>query len=226
MTARENFVSRWARLKRTSGLRRMPEEPADPPTLSTPEEADGAESQPREDADTADALTDPAGLPSIEAITINTDIRGFLRSGVRAELSRAALRRAWVSDPAIRDFIGIAENQWDFNDPNAIPGFGPSQEQDSAPALLAQALGRRDNIAEMIPEMPLAVEPTLPSATHPESNEPGQSAQPTSDVSPPIDIRGSQENSIGERADAGNNAAAEGHEAGRNRRSHGSALPR
>jgi hypothetical protein len=226
MTARENFVSRWARLKRTSGLRRITEEPEDSPALSTPEAADGAESQPRDDADTADALTDPTGLPSIEAITINTDIRGFLRSGVRAELSRAALRRAWVSDPAIRDFIGIAENQWDFNDPSAIPGFGPSQEQDSAPALLAQALGRRDNIAEMIPDMPLAVEPTLPSAPRPESNEPGQSARPTSDVSPPIDIRGSQENSIGEGADAGNNAAADGHESGRNRRSHGSALPR
>jgi len=227
MTARENFVSRWARLKRTSGLRRMTEEPADSPTpSSTPEEADGAESLPRGDADTADVLTDPAGLPSIEAITVNTDIRGFLRSGVRAELSRAALRRAWVSDPAIRDFIGIAENQWDFNDPNAIPGFGPSQEQDSAPALLAQALGRHDNIAEMIPEMPLAAEPTLPPVTHAESNELGQSAQPTFDVSPPINIRGSQENSIGEGADAGNNTAAEGHESGRNRRSHGSALPR
>jgi hypothetical protein len=29
----------------------------------------------------------------------------------------AALRRAWVSDPVIRDFIGIAENQWDFTNP-------------------------------------------------------------------------------------------------------------
>jgi Protein of unknown function (DUF3306) len=227
MTARENFVSRWARLKRTSGLRRMTEERTDSPPPSTPEAADGAESELQGVVDTAaDALTDPAGLPSIEAITVNTDIRGFLQSGVRAELSRAALRRAWVSDPAIRDFIGIAENQWDFNDPNAIPGFGPLQEQDSAPALLARALGRHDNIAEMIPEMPLPAEPTLASATHPESNELGQNAQPTFDVSPPIDIRGSRENSIGEGADAGNNTAAEGHESGGNRRSHGSALPR
>ncbi|HXN66646.1 MAG TPA: DUF3306 domain-containing protein [Bradyrhizobium sp.] len=226
MTARENFVSRWARLKRTSGLRRTIEERTDSPIPSTPEVADGAESQPRGDADTTDALTDPAGLPSIETITLNTDIRGFLQSGVRAELSRAALRRAWASDPAIRDFIGIAENQWDFNDPNAIPGFGPLQEQDSAPALLTQVLGRHDNIAEVIAEMPLAAEPTLASATHPESNELGQSAQSTFDVSPPIDIRGSRENSIGEGAAAGNDTAAEGHESGRNRRSHGSALPR
>jgi Protein of unknown function (DUF3306) len=226
MTARENFISRWARLKRTSGLRRMTEERADSPPLSTPEEADGAEPQPRDDADTADALTGPAGLPSIESITVNTDIRGFLQSGVRAELSRAALRQAWVSDPAIRDFIGIAENQWDFNDPNAMPGFGPLQEHDSAPARLAQALGRHDNIAEMIPEMPLAAEPTLGSATHPASNELDQSAQPTFDVSPPIDIRGSRQNDIGEGAAARNDSAGERHETERKHRSHGSALPR
>jgi hypothetical protein len=53
------------------------------------------------------------------------DVTQFLRAGVPAELTRAALRRTWATDPAIRDFIGIAENQWDFNDPNAIPGFGP-----------------------------------------------------------------------------------------------------
>ena len=67
----------------------------------------------------------PASLPSIDAITADTDIIAFLQSGVPAELTRAALRGAWTSDPAIRDFIGVAENQWDFNDPNGIPGFGP-----------------------------------------------------------------------------------------------------
>jgi hypothetical protein len=40
-------------------------------------------------------------------------------------LSREALRRAWLADPAIRDFVGLAENAWDFNDPDAMPGFGP-----------------------------------------------------------------------------------------------------
>ncbi|WP_422282997.1 DUF3306 domain-containing protein, partial [Bradyrhizobium sp.] len=49
----------------------------------------------------------------------------FLRKGIPQELGRAALRRAWAADPAIRDFVGLAENAWDFNDPNAMPGFGP-----------------------------------------------------------------------------------------------------
>ena len=71
-------------------------------------------------------------------------------------MTRAALRQAWSSDPAIRDFIGIAENQWDFNDPNAMPGFGPLLEGDHLPELLAQALGGRDKLAAMIPEMPVS----------------------------------------------------------------------
>ena len=64
-------------------------------------------------------------MPPIKSITAATDITAFLRKGIPLELRRAALRRAWASDPAIRDFVGLAENAWDFNDPNAMPGFGP-----------------------------------------------------------------------------------------------------
>ena len=68
---------------------------------------------------------DPTHLPPIESINAASDVRGFLAPGVPVELSRAALRRAWVSDPAIRDFVGLAENQWDFTKPDSVPGFGP-----------------------------------------------------------------------------------------------------
>ena len=68
---------------------------------------------------------DPASLPPIESINGASDVRAFLSPGVPPELTRAALRRAWVSDPAIRDFVGIAENQWDFTKPDGVPGFGP-----------------------------------------------------------------------------------------------------
>jgi hypothetical protein len=84
---------------------------------------------------------DPAPLPSIESITAESDIRAFLQSGVPRDLAIAALRRAWVTDPAIRDFIGIAENQWDFTDPAAIPGFGPLHAGDDAQKLVLQAMG-------------------------------------------------------------------------------------
>jgi hypothetical protein len=84
---------------------------------------------------------DMSTLPPIESITATTDIRAFLAPGIPPDLARAALRRAWVADPAIRDFIGIAENQWDFNDPNAIPGFGSLGPLDDVRRLVAQVIG-------------------------------------------------------------------------------------
>lgn len=73
-------------------------------------------------------------LPPIESITADSNVTAFLRADVPAELTRAALRRAWTIDPSIRDFIGIAENQWDFNDPDGILGFGPLTPLDSGPS--------------------------------------------------------------------------------------------
>jgi hypothetical protein len=51
------------------------------------------------------------------------------------------LRQAWSSDPAIRDFIEMAENQWDFTAPDSIPGFGSLTGADDVPQLVAKALG-------------------------------------------------------------------------------------
>ena len=65
---------------------------------------------------------DVAPLPPVESIETGSDIGPFLASGVPADLTRAALRRAWSTDPAIRDFVGLSENDWDFNAP--APGFG------------------------------------------------------------------------------------------------------
>jgi hypothetical protein len=70
------------------------------------------------------SVFDAPSLPSIESIGAGSDIRPFLRPGVPADLTRAALRRAWSADPAIRDFIGLSENSWDFNGPDGVPGFG------------------------------------------------------------------------------------------------------
>ena len=97
------------------------------------------DSEPKEAA--AEAVFDPASLPPIESITAQSDIRAFLKPGVPPELTRAALRRAWSADPAIRDFIGLVENGWDFNDPYGVPGFGPMPVGENIASLLAQAIG-------------------------------------------------------------------------------------
>ena len=221
MTASENFVSRWARLKRNADVQRRTEAAGDPLLLpaadASPGGAEATIARPRIDA--VDQPFDPASLPSIETITVNTDIRGFLQSRVPAELTRAALRRAWASDPAIRDFIGIAENQWDFNDPDSIPGFGPLLESDNVPGLLAQALGRRDKRVGMIPEIPASVEQSVAAETCDEPVALDDKSQQASDGSSPA---------IGEGAAASNDRVAEQNEMDElpRHRSHGSALPR
>jgi uncharacterized protein DUF3306 len=133
MSAPEKFLDRWSRRKR---------EGADEPAPVVAEDA--AKVRPPPDGEAKEAAAevpfDPASLPPIESISANSDIRAFLQARVPPDLSRAALRRAWSTDPAIRDFIGLVENGWDFNDPNGIPGFGPIAAADVA-QLLARVIG-------------------------------------------------------------------------------------
>jgi hypothetical protein len=156
MSEPENFLSRWSRRKRESGA--PDAEPAD----STPN-AHGAGPQdkvPRaEETEPAVARDAPAteasapraaaapepfdlsSLPSLESITAQTDIRPFLQPGVPGELRRAALRRVWSADPAIRDFIGLADYAWDFTAPGGMAGFGPLDAGHNVTDLLARAVG-------------------------------------------------------------------------------------
>src|SRR5713101_3933237 len=117
MSDRE-FLARWSRRKREAKAAVDAAPPIEPAETPNPAPSAAAGNPP-------DAEVDLASLPPIESITAATDITAFLRKGIPLELSRAALRRAWAADPAIRDFVGLAENAWDFNDPNAMPGFGP-----------------------------------------------------------------------------------------------------
>src|ERR1700687_600637 len=115
----EQFLARWSRRKQEAKAGHA--EPA-------PEKAAEAQEASLSDRAAGETVT-PAGdlssLPPIESIDAATDITAFLRKGIPQELSRAALRRAWSADPAIRDFVGLAENAWDFQAPTAMPGFGP-----------------------------------------------------------------------------------------------------
>jgi hypothetical protein len=80
---------------------------------------------------------DLATLPSIESIAAATDIRPFLAQGVPQRMVRAALHRAWVVDRRIRDFRGLQENDWAFNDISGVPGFGPLESSGNAKLLAA-----------------------------------------------------------------------------------------
>ena len=52
-------------------------------------------------------------------------------SGAAQDMSRAAdpsptdIARSMVQDPVIKNFVGIAENTWDFSAPGGVPGSEP-----------------------------------------------------------------------------------------------------
>ncbi len=127
MNEPENFLTRWSRRKQEIEQQRQetiaPDEQRedaaapDRPSSSVPH----AEPAPGK----SEAELDLTTLPLIDSIGAGTDVRAFLQKGVPLDLTRAALRRAWTSDPTIRDFIEVAENQWDFATGSDIPGFGP-----------------------------------------------------------------------------------------------------
>jgi uncharacterized protein DUF3306 len=137
MSEQEKFLKRWSRRKREVAGDSTPA--AEQDAASVKRDAESGE-PPAPSAATAEPPFDPASLPPLESIVANSDIRAFLRPGVPAGLTRAALRRAWSADPAIRDFIGLSENSWDFTAPDGVPGFGPLDPAE-VPRLLAEVFG-------------------------------------------------------------------------------------
>lgn len=133
MSEPKDFLSRWSERK----LHPETEKPAPEPK----EALEPKEGVPAQDAKPAGAPPAPlpafdiSTLPSLESITANSDIRAFLQRGVPEELARAALRRAWSTDPAIRDFVGLSENAWDFNNPDSIHGFGTLSVEEAKQAM-------------------------------------------------------------------------------------------
>jgi hypothetical protein len=124
MTEPENFLKRWSKRKLAERDRSKDEHAAN---QQPPVEHDASAAEPPQIDGMVKARDETFGLadlPPIDSIAANTDVTAFLRPGVPPDLTRAALRRAWTSDPAIRDFVGLVENGWDFNNPSAMAGFG------------------------------------------------------------------------------------------------------
>src|SRR2546423_8789904 len=164
----EEFLARWSRRKREAS--------SGTPERTEPMEAHDPTSPPRAVEDPSNRGVDLSSLPPIESIDAVTDITAFLRKGIPQELSRAALRRAWSADPAIRDFVGLAENAWDFNDPNAMPGFGPLDCSEAQLSTLVDGIvGRARSVVD-----------SLTTAVA-ERKDAGQSVD--SDQEPPSELR-------------------------------------
>jgi Protein of unknown function (DUF3306) len=133
MSEPENFLTRWS--ARKLAKRTQPEQrdaQLQPRDETAVKNGAVVEKTPNEAATPVNQSFDPTQLPPLDSIGADTDIAAFLHRDVPPELTRAALRRAWTSDPAIKNFVGLVENGWDFNDPSAMPGFDPISPEEVA----------------------------------------------------------------------------------------------
>jgi hypothetical protein len=100
VTETSNVFLRWARLEQEA--KTAPRSEAASTGIETVVPLDGPDAAKNE-------LFDAARLPSIVAITADTDIIAFLQSDIPAELTRVALRRAWMC--AIRPFANSSASR-------------------------------------------------------------------------------------------------------------------
>jgi hypothetical protein len=115
----EPFLARWSRRK----LEVQGGPAVQVPALDLPTTDDLSPDPPREAGDEPEL--DLSKLPKVEELTAESDFSVFLDKRVPQLLRNAALSRMWSLDPTIRDFIEVAENQWNWN----VPGGAPFYEE-------------------------------------------------------------------------------------------------
>ena len=111
----KGFLSRWS--QRKAEARQQEVEPA-----AEPEQAETALPTP----------VDPDSLPSIDDLNEASDFTPFLRQGVPETLRKAALRKLWVTEPSVLNYVPLVEYAWHNNE----PGFGPLLPTDDVEKLL------------------------------------------------------------------------------------------
>jgi hypothetical protein len=186
MSEPENFLERWSRRKREAAEDSAPAPQTESPGTRAEQKTDAIAPVSGEPNIAADKPFDISSLPSIDSITAETDVRAFLQAGVPPDLTRAALRRAWAADPQIRDFVGLVENGWDFNDPNAMHGFGPIEPSEVARLMGNFALTPSPE-PEKIPDVKVPeAQRVVATGEHPSSSE-HQAEAPLGETKPSAD---------------------------------------
>ncbi|SEF87544.1 DUF3306 domain-containing protein [Bosea lathyri] len=109
----EGFLARWSRRKR------------DPEKAAAPVAAPVAEPALPEGRTLEDLI---AELPRLEDLVPGQSLQAFMQSWVPTDIRTAALRRMWLLDPAIRDYVNPAlDYAYDYNIPGGAPGYGPME---------------------------------------------------------------------------------------------------
>jgi hypothetical protein len=172
----DNLFARWSRRKQDarSRISRTPyEEEPSSEAVAADVNAEPTEQQPAvAEPDTAEPL------PRLEDLTAESDLSAFLRKGVPKALKRAALRKMWSLDPAIRDHVGLAEYAWDFNQPGSMAGFGPLDAKEVVVGFLSTMERGIETDTE---ETAAASEAMLPPVGQPTAASPEQAASASPD---------------------------------------------
>ncbi|RUV72724.1 MAG: DUF3306 domain-containing protein [Mesorhizobium sp.] len=228
----DNVFARWSRRKRAARY--------------------SATAEPEKDQLAADAAAAPAGigeqlapaivepeaaepaepLPRVEDLTAQSDLSAFLHKGVPKMLKRAALRKMWSLDPAIRDHIGPSEYAWDFNRPGSMAGFGPLKASSEAVVDFLSTLSggnpadpARAAMASEAPEKPPAATAVLADEDASASPDGSQPITPDSSIEPALPQSPSAD--VAETATGRDEAAGAATSPPSNRqRRHGGAVPR
>lgn len=135
------FLGRWARRKQEAQRAEAYPEPR----IETP-------AMPEPATDTAE----PLPLPSLDDVVPGGDVSRFFQAHVPEALRKAALRKLWTTDPEISGFIEMADYQWDFNNPDSIPGWSSSLKTEDATRLLGRMFGvgeAKDDAASGMPDV-------------------------------------------------------------------------
>ena len=179
----DNFLSRWSRRKHEAGERKEKNEAVDAVPAPAPESQQGEATAP---GAAPIPEFDVESLPPIETISAETDITAFMRTGVPETLKHAALRRAWASDPVIRDFVGLNENFWDAAGPDGIPGFGALDPNLDVRRMVSELFGEipRQDTQPVAEADRVADSSALPTDNLPEAADPPQATLPPAEELP------------------------------------------
>src|SRR6516164_8433616 len=182
----ENFLTRWSSRKLANRSPSARQDAERAPRDASGAIENGAVAKTGKDDDAKDSQPfDVSQLPPLDSIGADTDITAFLHRDAPPELTRAALRRAWTSDPAIKNFVGLVENGWDFNDPSAMSGFGPISAEEVArlagkviaalPKAVPEDRTKEVSVSEKKSQLAsTSAQPTGPLEASPSTAEPGR----------------------------------------------------
>lgn len=129
----DGFLGRWSRRKRAAAGQTTPPAVPEPVAKAASEPALPPEPEP-----------EPVEPPSLDLIDKDFDLAHWLKQNVPESWKRAALRRAWESDPAISGYLDPARDYaLDWNTPGGAPGYGPLSPSDNVEEMIANIFGKQ-----------------------------------------------------------------------------------